>query len=246
MRRWPHQAGILLAVSLSCAACSHLSGRPAPNAIPLNPDEVTDFAVLYETNCSGCHGQIGQGGGPALSLGDPVYLALASDSVMKKTAKNGIAGTSMAAFAQSAGGLLTDKQVEIIVEGIRQRYSKPNALAGITPPPYAETKPGDPTRGTEVYKTFCASCHGPDGKGSSKASSIVDGSFLALLTDQELRTLTIVGRPDLNAPDWRNDVPGKAMSDQEISDVVAWLASQRPKYPGQPFAAPTKSVGEDQ
>jgi cytochrome c oxidase cbb3-type subunit III len=242
----PLKPGTFLAVWLSCAACGNLPGRPAPNSIPLNPDEVTDFAVLYETNCSGCHGQVGQGGGAALSLGDPVYLAIASDAVMKKVAKNGIAGTSMAAFAKSAGGLLTDKQVEIIVEGIRQRYANPNAVAGTTPPPYSSEKPGDASRGGEAYKTFCASCHGPDGKGSSKASSIVDGSFLALLTDQELRTLTIVGRPDLNAPDWRNDVPGKPMSDQEISDVVAWLASQRQKNPGQPYAAPTKSGGEDQ
>ena len=63
-----------------------------------------------------------------------------------------------------------------------------------------------------MYETFCSSCHGPDGKGGAKASSIVDGTFLALLTDQELRTLVIVGRPDLGAPDWRNNVPGKPMT----------------------------------
>jgi cytochrome c oxidase cbb3-type subunit III len=246
MKRWPHNFAILSVVLLTCVGCSSLPGRPSPNAIPVNPDDVTDFTVLYEQNCSGCHGRAGQGGGPALSLADPVYLAIADESVMKKVAANGIAGTSMAAFAKSAGGLLTNKQVDLIVEGIRQRYAKPNILAGITPPPYAATKPGDSTRGTEVYKTFCASCHGPVGKGGAKASSIVNGSFLALLTDQELRTLTIVGRPDLHAPDWRNDVPGKPMSDQDISDVVAWLASQRPKYPGRPFAAPTKPGGEDQ
>jgi cytochrome c oxidase cbb3-type subunit 3/ubiquinol-cytochrome c reductase cytochrome c subunit len=39
-------------------------------------------------------------------------------------------------------------------------------------------------------------------------------------------------------PDWRNDVAGQPMSDQEITDVVAWLSSQRPKTPGQPYAAP--------
>jgi cytochrome c oxidase cbb3-type subunit 3/ubiquinol-cytochrome c reductase cytochrome c subunit len=40
----------------------------------------------------------------------------------------------------------------------------------------------------------------------------------------------------LGAPDWRGDVPGHPMSAQEISDVVAWLAAQRPKLPGQPYA----------
>ena len=58
----------------------------------------------------------------------------------------------------------------------------------------------------------------------------MDGSYLALVSDQNLRTTVIVGRPELGAPDWRNNVPGKPMSAQEISDVVAWLAAQRPNF----------------
>ena len=69
----------------------------------------------------------------------------------------------------------------------------------------------------------------------------MNGSYLALVSDQDLRTVVIVGRPELGAPDWRNNVPGKPMSPQEISDVVAWLAAQRPRFPGQPF--PNASVG---
>jgi hypothetical protein len=72
----------------------------------------------------------------------------------------------------------------------------------------------------------------------------VDGSFLALLNDQELRMIVIVGRPELGAPDWRGNVPGKPMSPQDVSDVVAWLASQRAKFPGQPYSASGKSTGE--
>jgi hypothetical protein len=74
----------------------------------------------------------------------------------------------------------------------------------------------------------------------------VNGSFLALVNDQELRTIVIAGRPELGAPDWRSDIPGKPMSPQDISDVVAWLASQRPKFPGQPFPATAKLMGEIQ
>ena len=56
----------------------------------------------------------------------------------------------------------------------------------------------------------------------------MDKAYLSLITDQGLRTIVITGRPDFNAPDWRNNVAGHPMSDQEITDVVAWLASQRP------------------
>jgi hypothetical protein len=40
----------------------------------------------------------------------------------------------------------------------------------------------------------------------------------------------------LGAPDWRANVPGKPMSDQEITDVVAWLTSRRVQNPGQPYS----------
>ena len=48
------------------------------------------------------------------------------------------------------------------------------------------------------------------------------------MSDQVLRTVVIAGRPDIGQPDWRNDLPGHPMSDQEVTDVVGWLSSQRP------------------
>jgi cytochrome c oxidase cbb3-type subunit III len=233
----------LVALALVCAGCSNLPGRPTQDSIPIDPDNITDFNQLYASNCSGCHGANAKGGA-AISLGDPVYLAIADDSTLRKAVTNGIAGTSMAAFAKSAGGMLTDAQVDIIVRGIREHYAKPDALAGVQPPPYTANELGDARRGAAVYETFCASCHGPGGKGGAKGSSIVDGSFLALLTDQELRTIVIVGRPDLGAPDWRNNVPGKPMSSQEISDVVAWLSAQRAQFPGRPYPNAAQPAGD--
>jgi len=167
------------------------------------------------------------------------------DATLRRVASNGIPGTSMPAFARRAGGLLTEKQIDVIVGGIRERWSKPDALDGSVPPPYAAKEAGDAFRGARVYATYCQSCHGIGGHGAQKASSIVDGSFLALLNDQELRTIVIVGRPGLGAPDWRNDVPGRPMSPHDISDVVAWLAAQRPQFPGQPYLSESNPTGEN-
>src|SRR5208337_4778265 len=105
------------------------------------------------------------------------------------------------------------------------------------PPSYLAQGPGDPQRGADAYRIYCSSCHGPNGGGGSKASSIVDGSFLALVSDQGLRTIVIAGRPELGAPDWRGNVQGRPMTDAEITDVVAWLASRRVQNPGQPYSA---------
>jgi cytochrome c oxidase cbb3-type subunit 3 len=217
-----------------CVACSNSSGRPAPNSADVPPDQMVNFDVLYGQNCAGCHGVEGSGGA-AMSLANPTFLAIADDDVIRHTAANGVPGTPMPAFAQSAGGMLTDKQIDALVRGIRS-WAKPQALRGTPAPAYAAQAPGDARRGANAYRTYCSSCHGADGRGGSKASSIVDGSYLALVSDQQLRTIVIAGRPELGAPDWRGDVEGRPMSPQDISDVVAWLSSQRPKFPGQPYS----------
>ena len=224
---------IAIVAFFACAACSSSSGVHRPELAVVPPSQIVDFNALYGQNCAGCHGVDGKGGA-AMALANPVFLAIADDNVIHRITSNGVSGTPMPAFAQSAGGMLTEKQIDALVTGIRS-WAKPNALGGQTPPPYRAAAPGDPQRGADAYRTYCSFCHGANGRGGSKASSIVSGSYLALVSDQQLRTIVIAGRPELDAPDWRGDVEGRPMSAQEISDVVAWLSSQRPTLPGQPY-----------
>jgi cytochrome c oxidase cbb3-type subunit 3 len=231
MMRW----GILLATGLlvmtACGSRGTAPGRPAADSQVIPPDRILDASVLYAKNCAGCHGRDGKGGA-AIALGDPVYLAIADDATLTRVTAEGVPGSAMPAFAQHSGGLLTDGQIDAIVRGVRARWGKPNALRDADPPPYAAQSSGDPKRGATVYEAYCSSCHGAEGRGGKQASSIVDGSYLALVSDQNLRTTVIVGRPEMGAPDWRNDLAGKPMSPDDVSDVVAWLAAQRPQSAG--------------
>jgi hypothetical protein len=77
------------------------------------PDQVEDFTILYAQNCAGCHGP-GGSRGAAIPLADPVFLAIADDDAIRRTAANGVPGTPMPAFAQSAGGMLTEKDPELL------------------------------------------------------------------------------------------------------------------------------------
>jgi len=235
--------GLVIFASLGVSGCGDAPGRLVAEETPITPSSISDFGALYRANCAGCHGADGKGGA-AIALADPVYLAIVDDATLRRVASDGIQGTSMPAFAQSAGGMLTDKQIDTIAAGIREHWSKADALQGAVPPPYSSAESGNSSRGAEVYASHCQSCHGVGGRGGQGASSIVDGSFLALLSDQELRTIVIVGRPELGAPDWRRDLPGKPLSAEDVSDVVAWLASQRPQFPGQPYSGADKSTGE--
>ena len=217
------------------SGCSSPHGQPRQGSDSLAPNEVLDFRTLYSENCAGCHGPEGKGGA-AIALADPVYLAIADDTVIRKVVAKGVRGTAMPAFAESAGGMLTDKQIDVITSEIRSRWSRQGILNGANLPSYAPKSAGDAQRGEVAYKTYCESCHGPAGHGGQKGSSIADDSFLALVSDQGLRTIVIAGRPELGAPDWRGNVSGKPMSDQEVTDVVAWLGSRRSQNPGQPYS----------
>lgn len=237
--------GSLLAVICGAIACTTVQVRPRTESEVRSPDQLFDFNALYGQNCTGCHGNNGRGG-PATPLGDPTYLALADDETIRRVTAEGVAGTSMPAFAQSAGGLLTDKQIDILVNGIRSQWAQPNAFSAVHLPSYSSQSPGNAGRGATTYATYCSSCHGANGADGPKGGSIVDGSFLALVSDQGLRTSVIIGRPDLGFPDWRNDAE-RPMSDQDVSDIVAWMTAQRAKFPGQPYlSSPVAQAGESQ
>ena len=218
------------------SGCGAPHGQPNKGSEVLAPKEVLEFNTLYAENCAGCHGAEGRGGA-AIALANPVYLAIADDAAIRKVIANGVRETTMPAFAESAGGMLTDAQIDVITKEIRSRWSQQGILDTATAPSYAPKSAGDAQRGEVAYKTYCESCHGPGGGGGHKGSAITDGSFLALVSDQGLRTIVITGRPELGAPDWRENVPGKPMSDQEVTDVVAWLVSRRVQNPGQPYSA---------
>jgi mono/diheme cytochrome c family protein len=223
---------ILLLVALASAACgcNDAPGRPAMDSAVVAPDKVVDFAALYATSCAGCHGANGTGGA-AIALADPVYLAVADDVTIRRVTAGGVPGTAMPAFARSAGGLLTDEQIDVLVRGMRARWAKPDVPRDAAARLRAASAPGDPARGADVYVRACASCHGADGRGGPHAASIVDAAYLALVSDRSLRTAILVGRPDMGVPHWRAEVPGTPLSPVDVADVVAWLSAQRPVRP---------------
>jgi len=214
--------GVAVALAIGC---DRLPGRPTESERPLRPSEVTEFAVLYTENCAGCHGADGRLGA-ALPLAHPVYLALVDDDTLRWVIAAGVPGTAMPGFGHAAGGPLTDAQIGVLVDGMRARWANRDALSGERPPPYAGDG-GDAARGTAVWAARCASCHGADGSGGPRIGSVVDRAYLALVSDQALRTLAIAGRPDLGHPDWRGDGRAAPMTAADVSDVVAWLTARR-------------------
>src|SRR5580692_7440507 len=119
---------------------------------------------------------------------------------MRDIVAKGVRGTSMPAFAQPAGGMLTEQQIDVITSGIFSRWGRKEVLDGANPPSYAAKAPGNVGHGQVVFGRYCASCHGSEGGGRSKGSAITNDSFFAPVSDQARRTMVSTGRPKSGPP----------------------------------------------
>lgn len=145
---------------------------------------------LYQRHCAACHGEKGNGQGPAAYLLFPkprdftrgVYKfrstptgAPPTDKDLHRTLKRGVAGTSMPAWDR-----LSEKELTSVIKYIKS-FSDIFMDEDAIEPPIVIKAPLSMTRisvkaGRQVYKEMeCDKCHGERGKG--------DGSRAANLTD---------------------------------------------------------------
>lgn len=201
-------------------------GKPGP--AEERPEEVKDFNVLYKQNCAACHGEQGRSG-IAISMANPVYIAIAGVKPIAKAIDEGGPGELMPAFGHKQGGFLTDEQVAILANGIVERWGQAQVLGNVVAPSYAATLTGDPAAGKAAFTTYCIRCHQvtshPD-PIARNVGPVTDPDFLALVSDQNLRSTILAGKPDEGMPDWRGFAP-QPLTDRQVTDIVAWLASQR-------------------
>jgi cytochrome c oxidase cbb3-type subunit III len=233
MKRPEHILALAL-VALALSGCESLPGKPAPGPEVPRPDAVLDPPALYQQNCAGCHGKNGVGGAAA-PIGLAEYQAWVNEDIQRKIVTNGVPHTSMPGFSRKAGGLLTDQQIDALVKGLHSMWSKGDVFAAGRPPGYNDSAAGDAAAGASVYDASCSRCHGKAGGAVGPSGSVFNSSLLALVSAQAIRTEVVLGRPDLNVPDWRHENSDHALTDKEVRDVVAFLLSHQNASPGQPY-----------
>ena len=182
--------------------------RPKPGPEVPRPEAVLSFETLYGENCAGCHGKTGENG-PATDLANPEYEALIDDASLRDVIANGEKGTLMPAFGMRGGGPLTDAQIDGIIAGHARAMEEGECLRrGDTPPPYKAAHPGDIGKGQAFTPPHVRAAMAPTRNSLASAGSILDGSFLASINEQTMRTTILAGRPDIGEPDWRGPYPG--------------------------------------
>jgi mono/diheme cytochrome c family protein len=205
--------------------CHQRIGPPNDQDELMRPEDVVSFDRLYRQNCSACHGENGSGG-PALDLANPNYQALIDDSSLRRWITSGMPGTQMPAFGESAGGFLTPRQIDALVAGMRERWGHTD-LRTQDMPRYSSNAVGDVEHGHGVYQVSCSSCH------QQTQQKVTDPGYLSLVSDESLRIIVIAGRPDLGHPDWKQVRPSQPLTDQDVTDIIAFLHSLRSDTPGQ-------------
>jgi len=217
--------GICL-MALTLSGC-HPYGKPSLEEV--DPEKATDFPTLFSQNCAGCHGNNGRHG-PGRILNDPLYVAFIPREEIKKVLTYGRPGTAMPAWAQSQGGPLSEKQIDVLVSGIKDGWANPKPdLRGTTLPAYsADANAGDAARGKKLFARGCFMCHGP----GAPVGVIINATYLQLASNQNVRTSIVIGRPDIRKPmpmpNYMTLNAGHALSDQDVSDLVTYIASFRP------------------
>jgi cytochrome c oxidase cbb3-type subunit III len=198
-----------------------LPGKPAVTDLWRPPEANLDFHSLYTANCIACHADQRGTISPSINLNNSVYLSLITPEKMRQIISDGVPGTAMPAFSEKSGGRLTEAQINVLVKGV-YAWRLPGEVFPSSLPAY--TAPlGDAKHGAAVFSTYCAGCHA-EGIKANVEGSIIGSSYLGLVSNQYLRTVIISGRPEIGQPNWKELSP---MSDQDVSDVVAWMSARR-------------------
>jgi mono/diheme cytochrome c family protein len=184
----------------------------------------TDGATLYGTFCAACHGTVGGGrrypGMPPFpAIGNPDFLALASDEFLAATVRGGRPGRRMPAWGEKEGGLRPG-EVSAVVSHVRR-------LGGGVMGP-SDQKPrrwvqGDPKQGIRLFAAYCASCHGPRGEGK-EGPALNNKVLLTNATDTYLVETVRRGRRGTEMEGFAiPSIVRPALAASEIESIVTYL-----------------------
>lgn len=186
-------------------------------------DFASDGATLYAAFCSGCHGPQGEGRRYANrdtvfpAIGNPDFLALASDDYLRKTIEKGRPGRPMPAW-KDAG--LTSEDIEAVV-----RYLRTLAPPGPRPEPPVLPR-GDAESGGVLYARHCAGCHGATAT-EGEAPALRNPAFLEAADDAYIAGTVLRGRAGTAMRHFgAATVNFPVLDAQEVADIVAFLRHQ--------------------
>lgn len=90
--------------------------------------------------------------------------------------------------------------------------------------------------GLTLFGTYCVACHGKEGEGVD-GPPLNDKQFLTDTNDQTIFSLTSSGVPGTEMPAWNQSLGGP-LTDQQVSQLVAFIRNWEPSAPDRQAEAP--------
>ncbi len=183
-----------------------------------------DGATVFGTFCAACHGQRGQGMRyPGMAsfpaIGNPDFLAVASDRFLTETVTHGRPGRRMPLWGEKEGGL-RPAEITAVVQYVR---SFADGAAAPTDPGPSRWVQADPKQGAHLFGENCAFCHGPAGEGR-EGPALHNKVLLASATDTYLVETIKRGRRGTSMPSFAGAaLAHRQLSEPEIQSIVAFI-----------------------
>jgi len=229
---------ILAAAATACSAPADVPSQSGAAQVTVSehvPVALTESQaqgrVIFETMCWTCHGPAGRGDGPAVGAGSvgvpPTFHseAYSVDNVaaVERRFRSGLDGTDENHSHMQYVASLLDPE----------RFAE--ALSFIPALTWPAELPGSALAGEAIYEFRCIGCHGETGRGDGTASA-----SLVTVKPADFTADTLLASGDWDAiyarireggqnvhgssmPPW-----GIALSDNEIWDLVSYLATFQP------------------
>jgi mono/diheme cytochrome c family protein len=166
------------AIAVEGGGTAHASPRP------LTAGDAAAGKALYLRECSGCHGERGNGGGPAAGFVDPRPRdftkrrfklrttesgAPPTTSDILRTIERGVPGTAMPSFAFLSDG--ERKQIAAYVLKLADLLDEPEAQSIVDTTNAPPATPGTIAKGKQLYiEAECFKCHGNLGAGDGPSA----------------------------------------------------------------------------
>lgn len=178
---------------------------------------------LFVTYCYLCHGMSGKGDGPVAGklkvppadLTDASRLEKRNDAELFGIIGGGGKHSLVTNEMPKWGKIIPEPQIRALVAYVRFLHRSKNPLLG------------DPDAGEHLYKQYCASCHGKDGKGngvminmiSIKPADHTNPAKMDGMTNAELIDIVTNGKGiESYMPAWKG-----ILSQAEIEAVVSYV-----------------------
>jgi mono/diheme cytochrome c family protein len=191
---------------------------------------------LFATNCSVCHGALGEGGPNPVRQGDIIapissaeYLKTRDDATLGSIIAQGQPNFGMSPFGSAYGGPLEDDQINALVSYIRTWEQNPP----VELPPEVNIDTLS-LESPQIYQDLCSQCHGDKGEGKIGPSFLTD-DFITKKTDQDIFDAINQGHKTTAMIGW-----GEILSAEQIQGLVDYIRILGKNNPPSPAA--TSSV----